>query len=123
MASALHSFGCMKSIGKKIAVLGDMLELGEVSRERHSKIGAMVPEQGVDILITVGPEAFYIAEQAKKKGMQISAVFHVASPEDATRILEEHVDSGDLVLVKASRGVKLDRVVDAIMKFETAKGM
>ncbi|MGL1901738.1 MAG: UDP-N-acetylmuramoyl-tripeptide--D-alanyl-D-alanine ligase [Fibrobacterales bacterium] len=121
--SALRSVGEMSVVGKKIAVLGDMLELGEVSEERHLKIGTLVPEQNIDQLITVGDAAKSIAIGARKSGMSLESVTHCKSLEEVTRLLKESVSEGDMVLVKASRGVKLDTVVDAVMKFELTKGL
>ena len=107
---------------KKIAVLGDMNELGEKSEEMHFDIGRFAAERGVDVLITVGEKAAAIArgaEAALSEKMTAgektrTTIIRCGEKESAYMVLRGIVRSGDIVLVKASRGMALDELVDRI---------
>lgn len=101
------------SATRKIAVLGDMLELGKLSIEAHESIGKMVPEM-IDLLFTVGPRGKFIAESAIKNGMEKGKVRAFDTVDEMLAEIQNTVTEGDLVLVKASRGMALDRVVEEI---------
>lgn len=110
---ALQTLGNMKVGGMRIAVLGDMLELGKESGNLHKQIGAMVPEMNFDMLIAVGNEAKKYVEGAKSRGMK--NLFHFDTVDDAVTCLSQSVAEGDVVLVKGSRGMHMERVVDALL--------
>lgn len=93
---------------RRVAVLGDMLELGPAEREYHEQIGEHANSAGVDLLITVGPLAAAMAD-----GFH-SDVHCVADANEAAALLPELLESGDAVLVKASRGVGLELVCQAL---------
>ncbi len=97
---------------RKIAVLGDMFELGEIAEKAHRDIGAYVAENGFEILITVGELGKFIAEGAKAAGMQ--NVFVTYSHEDAAKNLRGVLKYADLILFKASHGMHLEKVIDMI---------
>lgn len=101
------------AVERKIAVLGDMLELGKLSVEAHESIGRMVPGI-VDILFTVGPRGKFIADAAIKGGMDKKNVRIFDTVDEALPEIQNLVTEGDLVLVKASRAMALDRVVEEI---------
>ena len=110
MRSALETLRDMPATGRKIAVLGDMLELGGTSEQHHRDIGRFAGECGLDELWTVGPAAVLIAEQSGLPGDRIRLYPDAAaSAADAADIPRD----GDLILVKASRGVGLERVAQA----------
>ena len=98
--------------GRKIAVLGDMLELGEISESAHREVGREVYEAGFDFLLTLGELADYIAEGAKVAGLAPDRILSFRKHEDAAAALNDIIKSGDTVLFKASRGMKLERVLD-----------
>lgn len=100
-------------VARKIAVLGDMLELGKLSVEAHESIGKMVPGI-IDVLFTVGPRGKFIAEAAIKGGMDKKNVRAFDTVDEALPEIQNLVTEGDLVLVKASRAMALDRVVEEI---------
>ena len=100
---------------RKIVVLGDMLELGKYSIEAHENVGKLAGDSA-DKLITVGSRAKFIAESAIKNGMNKAGVFICDSKEEAIEKLREILQKGDLVLIKASRGIGLDKMVDEIKK-------
>lgn len=102
--------------GRHVAVLGDMLELGAVSGEAHKEIGELVASVGVNILVAVGMEAQAIADSAIKNGMNAKVVVTCPDADTAAQLLKQLIISGDVVLVKASRGVGLEAVVRALVK-------
>jgi UDP-N-acetylmuramoyl-tripeptide--D-alanyl-D-alanine ligase len=99
--------------GRRIAVLGDMLELGPDEEALHRRIGALAARTA-DALVAVGERGAWIADAARAAGA--TAVHESHEADDATETLEREVGPrrGDVVLVKASRGIGLDRVVDAL---------
>ncbi|MCA9752724.1 MAG: UDP-N-acetylmuramoyl-tripeptide--D-alanyl-D-alanine ligase, partial [Gemmatimonadetes bacterium] len=98
--------------GRRVAVLGDMLELGTESEDFHAELGAKVAGLGLDLVVFVGPEsgAAFAARPAAGGGEW----HHVETAEHASELLGGLVAPGDLVLIKGSRGVGLDRVVRAL---------
>ncbi len=97
-------------------VLGDMRELGAESRRAHHEIGEYVASKGFDHLITVGAEASLIAEEARKKGMKTEQIIGFADAASAAEYLFEKVRQHDLVLVKGSQAVRLEKIVKRLMK-------
>jgi UDP-N-acetylmuramoyl-tripeptide--D-alanyl-D-alanine ligase len=100
---------------RKIAVLGEMLELGDHAAALHRECGEAAAAAGLDCLIAVGGQAAGdLAEAARKAGMNAGAVVFTSSREEAIAELLKRVRPGDLVLVKGSRGIGLDVVVDRL---------
>ncbi len=97
--------------GRKIFVFGSMLELGEESRRLHSEIGSFAHECGIDILIAFGRDAKYAASAFSKSGGQ-ALVFE--RHEDIVDYLVSSLKSGDNILVKGSRGMRMEKVVEGI---------
>lgn len=115
-ASVIAALNLLKDLeGRRIAVLGDMLELGEAEAESHRLVGRRACLVA-DILVTVGLRARLIAEAAREAGMNPEQVFSVREPDEATVIIESVLSEGDVILIKGSRGVKLDRVVSALAR-------
>jgi UDP-N-acetylmuramoyl-tripeptide--D-alanyl-D-alanine ligase len=107
--------------GRRIAVLGEMLELGDDSRAGHERVGAAAAPI-VDRLVTVGGGAGLIAKAARDAGMARTAVVESIDRAGALAELEATVQSGDVVLVKASRGVELDLLVEDLVAALEARG-
>ena len=99
---------------RKIAVLGDMLELGKFTEEEHHILGEKVVKIA-DMLVLVGPRAKFIKEGALESGFNIKELYSFDSSKTAAKFMEGVVEKGDLILVKGSQGVRLERVVGAIM--------
>ncbi len=99
---------------RKIAVLGDMLELGENEVEYHLQAGKQAAQQGWDILITVGPLSRHMAEGALSAGMRTDQAFTFEDSEQAAEEIWLLLQEGDLVLVKGSRGIKTDKIVEKL---------
>lgn len=108
MRSALQTLGEL-SAGRKIAVLGDMLELGDDTAELHEELGQMAADIQVDALFAVGEHAASVAEGFGGKTVCVNDADEVIEP------LKRLVRRGDWVLVKGSRGVRAERVVQALM--------
>lgn len=102
--------------GRRIAVLGDMLELGPMAVAAHRELGTDVVEAGVDILISVGQLGKELAEAAKHAGL--SDVHALESCAAAAELLGSLLTCGDLVLVKGSRGMQMERIVHSIVAGE-----
>ena len=91
---------------RKSAVLGDMLELGTYSRELHEKVGKVVYENKIDILICSGKNAKYIAQKAEELGMEPENIYYFENKDKIESILKEMAKSGDFILLKASHAMK-----------------
>jgi UDP-N-acetylmuramoyl-tripeptide--D-alanyl-D-alanine ligase len=111
MAGALRTLRQMKSQGRKIAVLGDMLELGEKTFDYHFEVGRSVAESEIDLLLTVGQHSSAIGKGAQESGMGLEKIVGLDSNQKVIVFLLENLKPGDLVLVKGSRKMKLEEVV------------
>lgn len=96
--------------GRRIAVIGDMLELGEKELEYHAETGRAIPKD-VDVVIGVGKRSKSLLDGAREAGFAADKVHHFDDAEAAGRFLTDFIRPGDLVLIKASRGIGLDRTV------------
>ena len=110
MRAALDELSTQPAAGRRIAVLGDMLELGERELELHREAGADAVRAGVDVLVTVGPRAAAMLDVFDGES------YAVADAGEAAALAGELVDDGDVVLVKGSRGVGLEVVAEALME-------
>ncbi len=99
--------------GRKIAVLADMLELGDMEEAAHRQVGKMVAENGVDLLVTVGERARWIAEEAKAHSDMPCSSF--SNNSEAIAFLQETVCEGDVLLVKGSRSMHMDEIVKVFL--------
>jgi UDP-N-acetylmuramoyl-tripeptide--D-alanyl-D-alanine ligase len=109
---SLDVLAASRPAGRRIAVLGEMLELGDHSLALHAECGRAAAAAGVERLVTVGgAAAAQLAAAAVAAGMPAAAVTHAASSTEAAAIVAAEVGAGDLVLVKGSRGVRTDLVV------------
>jgi UDP-N-acetylmuramoyl-tripeptide--D-alanyl-D-alanine ligase len=112
MQAALAAFQTVKGKGRKIAVLGEMRELGAFSERAHLAVGTGVARAGCDLLVTVGKDGVWMAKGALDAGMGMHQVEQFASSKDAGEWLKENLKSGDSVLLKGSRGNKLETILD-----------
>ena len=101
---------------RKIAVLGDMFELGEYSKELHEKVGIEVVKNNIDILICSGKNAKYIAEAAKENGMNEKQIYYFEEKEQIQEFIKQNWKNGDAILFKASNGMKFFEIVENILK-------
>ena len=116
MKASLRMLASCKADGRRIAVLGDMGELGDHCVPGHREVGEFAASiDGLDMLVCVGEFAQEIANAALEGGMPSDAVFGVSDVDGATALLDGVVAPGDVVLVKASHYMGLDRVVGGII--------
>ena len=99
---------------RKIAVLGDMFELGKFSEEIHRKVGIEVFTHKIDMLVTVGKESKYIAEEVKYLGMSKDNVASFDTTEEAIDYLNKTLRKNDVVLLKAANGMHFSKIFDGI---------
>jgi UDP-N-acetylmuramoyl-tripeptide--D-alanyl-D-alanine ligase len=112
---ALLTLKELKHGKRKIAVLGDMLELGRFSAREHERIGELVPSCA-DVLFTLGIRAQKMAEGALEHGLSEKYIFQYDEVERAGRELQNFIEPGDIILIKASQGIRAERVVEEIMQ-------
>lgn len=121
MNMALETLGEMKTSGNKIAVLGDMLELGEKSFEYHKKIGEKVAECRIDYLFTLGELSSGITQGAKEKGFKSENIFSFKVKKSLLEGLLEILKPEDVVLFKGSRKMGLEEIVVGLKKLYPVK--
>jgi len=112
--AGLRTVGEVKNMGRKIAVLGDMLELGKHTQTAHEEIGKTVSGQ-VEFLITVGQRAEAIREGAISAGMKAKNIFSFLTSHEAGEFLKTFVEKNDLIFIKGSQGMRMERAVEAIL--------
>lgn len=114
--SVAASLEVLKSIATKrsVAVLGEMYELGDLEKEGHEAVGTGVVNNGIDILVTVGKKAESIAIAAKKDGMTTENIHIFQNNDLAGKFLQGFLLSEDTVLVKGSRGMHMETIVDML---------
>ena len=112
--AAVQVFSQIKTKGKKIAVLGDMLELGKFTEEEHKKLGEEVGKVA-DLLLAVGPRAKYIVQGALDADMSEKNIIDFDDSRLAGKYLEGVLETGDIVLIKGSQSMRMERAVEEIM--------
>ena len=112
--SALHTLSQINTTGKKIAVLGDMLELGKMSNELHRSVGEAVCEENIDLLLCLGDMSDYYIKGALKKGFDINNTKIFTSKDEIAEYLKSTMTEGDAILFKASRGMKFEEIIEKI---------
>lgn len=121
MKAALRTLVELDAEGKRIAVLGEMLELGGESESGHRDVGETAAALQIDHLITIGKTAAAIADGARHAGLEKSSA--VESTSAAAELLGDIVSPGDLVLVKGSRAARTERVIEEFANHQTAGGI
>jgi UDP-N-acetylmuramoyl-tripeptide--D-alanyl-D-alanine ligase len=111
---ALSTLRLIEGFPRKIAVLGDMLELGKFSEEEHERIGERV-RGTANLLVTVGDQAKGIAAGALKEGMDGARVFQFNNSKETAEFLKKEIREGDVILVKGSQSIRTERIVEKIM--------
>jgi len=113
--ASLASLASLENIkGRKIVVIGDMLELGKYSTEEHGRMGSFAAHAG-DAVVTVGPRAFLMRDGAFDEGLQVENAYHFEDAYKAGEFLKTFIQEGDVVLVKGSQSMRMEHVVEAIM--------
>ncbi len=118
--AALSTLRNLECAGRKIAVLGDMMELGQYSIDEHKKVGELA-SQDADILVTVGIRSRGTAEAALDAGMDENNVLQFESSEEAGKYLDTIIKEGDIILAKGSQSIRMEKVVEEIMRYPERK--
>ena len=113
MKAALEYLGKIKA-KRKIAVLGDMLELGNFSKELHEKVGEEVAKNNIDMLVVVGEEANYIVSKAQEKGLDNNRIYICKNNEEAIEIIKKISKPEDAILLKASNAMNFQEIFNSI---------
>lgn len=95
---------------RRISVLGDILEMGEFAKNAHRELGEVVVKNGVDVLVTAGENAAFIAERAKELGM--SEIYSFKTTDEAAEFVKDFACERDAVLIKASRGMNFEKIYE-----------
>ena len=114
--AALLSLKNMKA-KRKIAVFGDMFELGEFAEKLHRKVGEEIIKNKIDKLYLIGKNTIYILDELKKQGYNENNINYFENKKELEKKLEQDLQSGDIVLFKASNGMKLFEVVENVKKY------
>jgi UDP-N-acetylmuramoyl-tripeptide--D-alanyl-D-alanine ligase len=117
MKAALETASQLPATGRRFAIVADMLELGETSERFHREVGEFAAGCKFDALVCVGPQATFVKEAALAAGMDPARVTHFADSAAAADEVVRWLHPGDLILLKGSRGMRLEKVADAITKF------
>jgi len=112
MRAALQTMWETPCTGHKIAVLGDMLELGAWTEQAHQDIGRQAAQSGLAFLLTVGSHRRLMADAAVAAGMESHRVLSVVDAQEAAGTLQSLAHEGDVVMLKGSRGIGLERVLE-----------
>ena len=104
------------SEGRKVAILGDMFELGVYANDMHYEIGKYAVEKGIDELIFIGDYSYYMLQGAKDNIKNNSNINYFKTQDEFINNIDKLLKIGDTILVKASRGMKLENTVDKIMR-------
>ncbi|PSA91173.1 UDP-N-acetylmuramoyl-tripeptide--D-alanyl-D-alanine ligase [Bacillus atrophaeus] len=115
MKAAIELIESMEGYGKKMLVLGDMLELGDLEQEFHTECGAVINPAAIDYVFTYGKLGAFIAAGAHRHFDQ-ERVSHFNDKTELLQAVAEKAEKGDLILFKASRGMKLEEIVKDLMK-------
>lgn len=110
MKAALHILYQLSGVKRRVAVLGDMLEMGEWAAQAHQKVGEEVVRCQVDYLVTVGKYGQQLTQGAVQAGMAPDNVFYFQNNAQVTGFLEGLLAEGDAILVKGSRGMKMENI-------------
>lgn len=119
-AAVIAALGVLKEMpitdgANKIAVLGDMLELGGYSEEGHQEVGKYLAKQKINKLISVGECSRDFDRGAVEAGMSEDYIFHFADTDSAGKFLQEIMNEGDIILIKGSQGMRMEKIVKEVM--------
>jgi len=117
--SVLNGF---KGKGRCVMIVSDMLELGKSAEALHKEAGRSAAEAGVDCLITVGNLARFISSSAIRNGIRAKDVTHFRSKDELKDVLDELVIPGDIILIKGSRGMRMEDIVEELRSMHIKEG-
>jgi UDP-N-acetylmuramoyl-tripeptide--D-alanyl-D-alanine ligase len=121
MEESLKTLVQYETSGRKILVIGDMLELGDLAQSAHRELGEKIAKLTIDLLVTVGDLSALVSEGALHAGMRKDRVIHLNSHDEAKDFLRQNIISNDCLLFKASRGARLEEIIHALAEPSTLK--
>lgn len=114
--SALKTLSNSKNLGRKIAILGDMLELGVISEDAHKEIGKYINDlKNINLIITVGERSRDITREAINNGFDENLCFNFKDSDEARLFVQNKIKQDDLVLIKGSQGTRMEKITKEIM--------
>lgn len=120
VANALNTLTTIECTGKRIAVCGDMLELGTAAKYYHQELGKQIYEQGINRLITIGDFSKFVFQTALAYGMAPECVRHCENNIEAVEVLGRWLEPGDIILIKGSRANRMEEIVKGIEEYYSA---
>jgi UDP-N-acetylmuramoyl-tripeptide--D-alanyl-D-alanine ligase len=118
MKAAINVLEEISSDSRSIAVLGDMFEMGELAEDLHYSVGSFIKDKKVDFLVTVGENSRKISQAVADSGNQRIVLQHFENNREALNYILKIIKPGDYILIKGSRGMKMEQIADGIMKSE-----
>jgi UDP-N-acetylmuramoyl-tripeptide--D-alanyl-D-alanine ligase len=116
MQAAINVLEELSSKTRSIAVLGDMLEMGDMAKELHYSVGSFIKDKKIDYLVTVGQNSKNIMQAVADLGNQQIKLQHFENNNEALNYILSIIRRGDFILIKGSRGMKMEQIADGIMK-------
>ena len=116
MAAALETLMQVRQQGRAFAILGDMLEMGKDSSSLHRQVGRIAAKEGVDHLFAMGKQASHLLAGAAEAGMAREQLTEGGDHEEIATLIHGLLGAGDWVLVKGSRGMRMEKVVEALIE-------
>ena len=113
MNAALNILGRYEN--RRVAILGDMFEMGEFAEFAHRQVGKFAVEN-TDVLVAIGKDSEYIVKELKENNFNSENIYHFNNKEEAIENLYSIIKDGDVILVKASRGMYLEKIVEHLNK-------
>ena len=117
--AALETLKSFMTRGKKGVVCGDMLELGADSEVHHREMGVFTADFLFDFVIACGVQSKFLVEEAVKAGYDQSKIYHVKDSAEAAQCCRKLASPGDLILVKGSRGMQMEKVFECFISCST----
>ncbi|SHJ95980.1 UDP-N-acetylmuramoyl-tripeptide--D-alanyl-D-alanine ligase [Anaerocolumna jejuensis DSM 15929] len=114
MKSGIRVLKELDNVSRHIAVLADVKELGEISKQSHYEVGQFIAGENLSCVVTIGEEAYYIAKAVKDSGVP-TETHSFTDNKEAAAFLQAYLKSGDGVLIKGSRGMKTDEIVKELI--------
>jgi UDP-N-acetylmuramoyl-tripeptide--D-alanyl-D-alanine ligase len=114
-ASAIRNLSEIETTESRIAVLGDMAEIGRFSASEHRKIGSLIKQKKINVLITIGRASELINEQAIEEGMAKSKNYHFGNSEEAISTVRKFLKPNNIILIKGSQSMRMEKITKAIL--------
>jgi len=118
MAAALEELVNFPQAKRRVFVAGDMYELGEKSEEFHRELGREIAREGIELLLTVGPRGAQVAEAALEAGMGRGSIMRCKNSKRMARLIKSMLYDGDVVLVKGSRAMEMEKVIVSLGRWK-----